>query len=354
MSLLILLLAAGAQAETDYHDLQPRPFFSAQDTQNFAVDDGSPLQRVLAEGLAFYMTQDGNIYEADVATVEPPVKQARQSDYSFDRSKYQLATQVYTDYDTAFYSGCRFRTYQKKLVPVLSSCGYKPRKNANRAKRIEWEHIVPAWVFGNQLQCWQQGGRANCRSKSARFRQMEADMHNLVPAIGEINGDRNNYRFQMIAGEERPYGQAVNMEIDFGLRQAEPPDNVYGDIARTYFYMRDKYGLQMSDAQQQLMRAWNNMDPVDAWEKKRNQRITELQGNDNPFVTHYQRIDESVPSGKNQQASDLDMVDEFYRLVYAYKDNMPYALFSLLTLLYLAYLKFRRKPKPTADKKESS
>lgn len=39
----------------------------------------------------------------------------------------------------------------------LESCGYVPRKNADRAARIEWEHIVPAWVIGHQHQCWQKG-----------------------------------------------------------------------------------------------------------------------------------------------------------------------------------------------------
>ena len=35
---------------------------------------------------------------------------------------------------------------------------------------------------------------------------MEADLHNLVPAIGEINGDRSNFTFEHIDGEERVYG----------------------------------------------------------------------------------------------------------------------------------------------------
>ncbi len=39
------------------------------------------------------------------------------------------------------------------------SCGYKVRKNENRARRIEWEHVVPARQFGHQRQCWQDGGR---------------------------------------------------------------------------------------------------------------------------------------------------------------------------------------------------
>lgn len=53
------------------------------------------------------------------------------------------------------------------------SCGYTPRKNANRAQRIEWEHIVPAWVIGHQRQCWQKGGRKNCAANDAQFRKTE-------------------------------------------------------------------------------------------------------------------------------------------------------------------------------------
>ena len=37
----------------------------------------------------------------------------------------------------------------------------------------------------------------------------EADLHNLVPAIGEINGDRSNFIFSEIRGEERVYGTVI-------------------------------------------------------------------------------------------------------------------------------------------------
>jgi deoxyribonuclease-1 len=36
--------------------------------------------------------------------------------------------------------------------------------------------------------------------------------------------------------------------------------------------------------------AWNNADPPDAWEIKRNQRIERLQGIANPFVSDYRRL----------------------------------------------------------------
>ncbi|WP_299195471.1 endonuclease I family protein [uncultured Amphritea sp.] len=200
---------------------------------------------------------------------------------SFSKSKRILA-EMYQANPVSFYCGCDYRTEGKKLVPDWESCGYTPRKNANRAARIEWEHVVPAWAFGHQLQCWQEGGRKACK-KDAKFNQMEADLHNLVPAIGEVNGDRSNFSFAQLEGEPRVYGQC-DMEVDFKARKVEPPQNRQGDIARTYFYMRDQYGLKISSKQAKLFAAWHAQDPVDSWELQRNQMITALQGNSNAYV----------------------------------------------------------------------
>ena len=41
---------------------------------------------------------------------------------------------------------------------------------------------MPAENFGKHLPCWQDGGRKACE-KDPVFSKMEADMHNLVPAI---------------------------------------------------------------------------------------------------------------------------------------------------------------------------
>jgi deoxyribonuclease-1 len=107
---------------------------------------------------------------------------------------------------TIFYCGCDIKWQGKKGLSDAQACGYVPRNkfikkgNVNqRGKCIEWEHVMPAYWFGSQLQCWQDGGRKACK-------QMEGDMHNLVPAIGELNADRSNYRFSMLEGEKRRYG----------------------------------------------------------------------------------------------------------------------------------------------------
>jgi deoxyribonuclease-1 len=202
------------------------------------------------------------------ALAEPP--------QSFSQAK-KIATEIYADHQVSFYCGCSYARIENKLTPDLQSCGYKPRKEPKRASRIEWEHVVPAWAFGHQLQCWQDGGRKNCRKTSEKFRLMEADLMNLVPAIGEINGNRSNYSFAMLEGEPRVYGKC-DFEVDFKARKVEPAPEVRGDIARVYWYMRDTYGLKISDKQQKLFEVWSKLDPVSGWETERTGRIESLIG----------------------------------------------------------------------------
>lgn len=204
--------------------------------------------------------------------------QAQNGPANFNEAK-RMAARIYADHTRTFYCDCEFRG---KRIDARS-CGYEPRKNAERGSRLEWEHVVPAWEFGHQRQCWQNGGRRNCVKTDEQFRRMEADLHNLVPSVGELNGDRSNFRFGMIEGEPRAYGQC-DFEVNFKLRRAEPKDDRRGDVARVYFYMRDQYGLQISRQQTQLFTAWDKLDPPDAWECERDRRISRLQGHGNPHL----------------------------------------------------------------------
>ncbi len=208
---------------------------------------------------------------------------------SFSKSKRILAKEIYKGHQVSFYCGCDYSlkkkspdSTKKRLTPDWSSCGYIPRKQPKRASRIEWEHVMPAHHFGKHLQCWKDGGRKACR-KDPLFKQMESDMHNLVPAVGEVNGDRSNYKFGMIPGEKRAYGQC-DVEIEFKAKIAEPPPNVRGDIARTYLYMSDRYSTRLSKQQRRLMQAWSKQDPVDDWERKKNKMVLNIQKNINKYV----------------------------------------------------------------------
>ncbi|MDG9785121.1 endonuclease I family protein [Metapseudomonas otitidis] len=197
---------------------------------------------------------------------------------TFQEAK-KAAWKLYASHPVEFYCGCR---YSGNKVD-LKSCGYVPRTNAKRASRIEWEHIVPAWVIGHQRKCWQNGGRENCARHDDAYRRAEADLHNLVPSIGEVNGDRSNYGFGWLPQAPSQYG-ACPMVVDFKARKAMPRQQIRGMIARTYFYMSERYGLRLSRQDRQLYTAWNKQYPVEAWERNRNQRVACVMGHGNHFV----------------------------------------------------------------------
>lgn len=189
------------------------------------------------------------------------------------------------------YCGCDWRWVGKSGGRTnLDSCGYKIRSPQSkhmvtRAERTEWEHIVTAYSLGNQRQCWQDGGRKNCNKTDPIFNAMEANMHNLTPVIGEVNADRSNFRMGMVSSsKDGMYGHCAS-KTDFKQRVFEPRDEAKGFVARTHFYMHDRYDLSMSRQQQQLFLAWNKQFAPSAWELERNRRIAKVMGHDNGFVT---------------------------------------------------------------------
>jgi deoxyribonuclease-1 len=211
---------------------------------------------------------------------------------SFAEAKRRLR-KIYQGHARTLYCGCR---YQEDGKVDLGSCGYVPVRSDKRARRMEWEHVVPAEAFGRSFAAWREGhakcvdrrgrafrGRRCARKVSGEFRRMEADMYNLYPAIGELNGLRSNYSMAMIDGEQRTYGQC---DVEIAGRKFEPRPEVRGDIARTYQYMHRVYPGRgvVSDKNDKLFAAWAAADPVDAWECERARLIEQAQGNVNEVV----------------------------------------------------------------------
>ena len=234
--------------------------------------------------------------------------------WNFSKSK-KFAKDIYSGNETTFYCGCSYQAKGKKLLAHWNSCGYSPRSEYTksgklniRSLRIEWEHVMPAWFFGNQMKCWKAGGRKACK-KDKLFAKMEADLHNLVPAIGEINGDRSNFSFGHIDGEERVYG-ACDFEINFKDRVVEPRQVIQGDIARIYLYMSETYNVSLTQKLHKMLKTWSKLDPVDQKELERNFKIFRIQGNSNPFVDARQTIKKELARGdapvtKTSKNSDL-------------------------------------------------
>ncbi|MDH5382985.1 MAG: endonuclease [Cyclobacteriaceae bacterium] len=128
------------------------------------------------------------------------------------------------------------------------------------------------------------------------------DLHHLRPVDASVNSARNNKDFDN-GGEEYIDGDYPSGNLS-DSDSWEPNDNVKGDVARMIFYMAVRYegengepDLELSDevntapaplhGKLTILLEWHESDPVDAWERRRNDIIFEqFQGNRNPFIDH--------------------------------------------------------------------
>ncbi|MFT6927088.1 MAG: deoxyribonuclease-1 [Psychromonas sp.] len=180
-----------------------------------------------------------------------------------------LEKSVYFDHRETIYCAASFDS-KKQITPPD---GFHTLKYVKRAKKVEWEHIVPAENFGRTFIEWREGNQACVNNKGKSFkgrrcaekvnyeyRHMQADMFNLYPAIGAVNALRSNYNFTMLPGEASDFG-SCKMKIE--NRKTEPPEAARGRIARTYMYMEQTYPrYNMSKQQRKLMNVWSNLHPV--------------------------------------------------------------------------------------------
>jgi deoxyribonuclease-1 len=236
---------------------------------------------------------------------------------SFRSAKSKAEKEVYFDHNTTFYCECDFVFDDtsdldsdgdiKETFVIPEKCGYKPRiaisssgKPNARASRIEWEHVLPASLIGGKLDEWLDpdkypvcqksngkflSGRDCALKINENFKKAHNDLNNLVPAVGELNGDRSNFQFANITGENREYGKC-DFEVDFKSDTAEPADSVKGNVARVYFHMMQIHNVKLDTDTLAMMLVWDRLDPVDEFECVRNQRIIISQGLGNQFVTN--------------------------------------------------------------------
>jgi endonuclease I len=125
----------------------------------------------------------------------------------------------------------------------------------------QWDY--PNW---NREHTWPQSKLNNSGQK--------ADMHNLKPSDPAENSRRGNLPFGYMTGS--------------GVY--EPHDDVKGDVARILFYMATMYlDLNIESGilgDLDVLLEWHQNDPVDDFERNRNEVIYSHQGNRNPFIDY--------------------------------------------------------------------
>jgi endonuclease I len=113
-----------------------------------------------------------------------------------------------------------------------------------------------------------------------------ADAHNLKPSDVDYNGTRGNKKFASGTGNSGAVGA-----------NWYPGDEWKGDVARIVMYMYVRYNTQCKPGNMcngnpvsidlnmvDLLLQWNIDDPVNDYEKNRNNTIANSQGNRNPFI----------------------------------------------------------------------
>jgi len=113
---------------------------------------------------------------------------------------------------------------------------------------------------------------------------MTSDLHNLKPSNPNVNSSRGN----------KFYDNVTNSS------SYEPRDEVKGDIARILLYMVTMYeelslvNSTPSTYEMALLNVilgWHEMDPVDDFERNRNNVIAAHQGNRNPYIDYPEFVD---------------------------------------------------------------
>ena len=125
-----------------------------------------------------------------------------------------------------------------------------------------------------------------------------ADYYNLLLTRSVPNNTRSNHPLGIVMNVTSSYGESKYGKDNTGNNVFEPKPNRKGDAARAMFYQMVCYnglsggwGLdellsEATDQDQDILKLWSQQDPPDKWERTKNEYISSLQKNRNPFIDH--------------------------------------------------------------------
>lgn len=150
------------------------------------------------------------------------------------------------------------------------------------------DNIVNTWDAGktwNREHVWPQSKMQITTSRVTNSTKNHlSDLHNLRAINTSLNSSRGNGIF----GEQDDKYFYPNIAKD------DQVGDFRGDVARILFYMDVRYNeLSLNEVSSNLsmgvlsyLKKWNELDPVDHFEKLRNDKVYLCQGNRNPFIDH--------------------------------------------------------------------
>lgn len=152
-------------------------------------------------------------------------------------------------------------------------------------------HRIPNSRDLNCEHTWPQS-RFNPRENKAK---QKGDLHHLFPSDKRANSTRGNLPFGDVAGGHPLRGcpeSSRGYDLNNNTSSFEPPQSHKGNVARALFYFSIRYKISIPKGEEEYLRKWNRLDPVDRDELSRNNRIEEIQGNRNPFIDEPELVEE--------------------------------------------------------------
>ena len=142
------------------------------------------------------------------------------------------------------------------------------------------------------------GTKINCEhtwpqskfTSSFNVETQKSDLHHLYPTDSRANSIRGNINFTDVSNDTGDLAQNNCRASKFGSSAThgndgfEPPATHKGNVARSIFYFAVRYKMVIPKNEEETLRRWNDLDPVDQEEMDRNNTIEKFQRNRNPFI----------------------------------------------------------------------
>lgn len=146
---------------------------------------------------------------------------------------------------------------------------------------------IPNHANINCEHTWPQSKFSNAYPKDMQ----KSDLHHLFPTDSKANSTRGNYDFADVTHENGAMASDCTASKSGSSNEGggsddlfEPPTEHKGNVARALFYFSVRYKIRIPASEEQFLRRWNDLDPVDDAERDRNEQVYEAQQNRNPFV----------------------------------------------------------------------
>ncbi len=200
---------------------------------------------------------------------------AKHTAYGYDRARKFLFGKFYL-VQTNNEGGNGIKEMYCDRVYIGNDFNKGPRPGTN---------VIPDHTVINVEHTWPQSKFSGLYPKDLQ----KSDLHHLFPTDSSLNSLRGNNMFGEVEVDEKQTKCGVS-RYGYGSggtqRVFEPPDSHKGVVARALFYFSVRYEISIPEAEERILKMWNNEFPVDDEEMTRNNEIEKVQMNRNPFIDY--------------------------------------------------------------------